>query len=62
MSQTQKRTDREPQQPQPIALLLKHASISLNDRGVVIERDNAGSLFKPPALSLFLGRAPPNLA
>jgi hypothetical protein len=60
MSQTQKRTDREPQQLQPIALALKEALISLNDCRVAIERHYASSLLKPPALSLSLGRAPPD--
>lgn len=59
MSQTQKRTDREPHQPHPIALALKNALISLNNCRVAIEQPYASSLLTPPALSLFSGRAPP---
>lgn len=60
MSQTQKRTDREPQQPQHIALPVKDAFICRNDWRSAIERQYACSLPRPLAVSLFLGRAPPD--
>jgi hypothetical protein len=47
MAQTQKRTDREPQQPQPVALLLKGIAIAANDGRVTVERNYVSS---------FLGR------
>jgi hypothetical protein len=59
MVQTQKRTDREPQQHQPIALLLKGALVSINDRRIATDRCFASSLPVPPSLSLRFGRAPP---
>ena len=59
MAQTQKRTDREPQQPQPIALLLKSVLISVNDCRIATDRYFASSLPVPPSVSLRLGRAPP---
>ncbi len=59
MAQTQKRTDREPQQPQPVALLLKGVVVSINDCRIAIERYFASSLPVPPSLSLRFGRAPP---
>ena len=60
LSQTQKRTDREPQQPQPIVLPVRNPLISLNDWLGAIERQYACALPKPQAVSLFLGRAPPD--
>lgn len=60
MSQTQKRTDREPQQLQPVVLPTRDSLIVLNDYRVAIERHYASSLLKAPALSLFFGRAPPD--
>ena len=60
MSQSQKRTDSEPQQQQPIVLPVKDRLVSLNDSPGAIERQYACSLPKPPAVSLFLGRAPPD--
>jgi hypothetical protein len=59
MVQTQKRTDREPQQPQPTALLLKGVLVSVNDCRIATERYFASSLPVPPSLSLRFGRAPP---
>lgn len=59
MAQTQKRTDREPQQPQPIALLLEGVLVSLNDCRIATDRYFASSLPTPPSLSLRFGRAPP---
>ena len=59
MAQTQKRTDREPQQPQPIALLLKGVLVSINDSRIATDRYFASSLAVPPSLSLRFGRAPP---
>jgi hypothetical protein len=59
MAQTQKRTDREPQQPQPIALLLKRVLVSANDCRILTDCYFASSLPAPPSLSLRFGRAPP---
>lgn len=59
MVQMQKRTDREPQQPQPIALLLKGVLVSINDCRIVTDRYFASSLPVLPSLSLRFGRAPP---
>jgi hypothetical protein len=59
MARTQKRTDREPQQPQPLPLLLKGIVVSINDCRIAIERYFASSLPVPPSLSLRFGRAPP---
>jgi len=59
MAQTQKRTDREPQQPQPIALLLKGVLVSINHCRIATDRYFASSLPVPPSLSLRFGRAPP---
>ena len=59
MVQTQKRTDREPQQPQPIPLVLKGVVVSINDYRIAIERYFASSLPVPPSLSLRFARAPP---
>ena len=59
MVQTQKRTDREPQQPQPIPLLLRGVVVSINDCRIASERYFASSLPVPPSLSLRFGRAPP---
>ena len=59
MAQTQKRTYREPQQPQPIALLLKGVLVSINACRIVTDRYFASSLPVPPSLSLRFGRAPP---
>lgn len=59
MAQTQKRTDREPQRPQPVALVLNGVLISANDCRVGTEYDYTSSSHTPPSLSLFFGRAPP---
>lgn len=59
MAQTQKRTDREPQHPQPIALLLKGVSVSINDCRIATDRYVANSLPVPPSPSMRFGRAPP---
>lgn len=59
MAQTQKRTDREPQQPQPLALLPKGVFVSINDCRIATDRYFASSLPVPPSLSLRFGRAPP---
>lgn len=58
MVQMQKRTDREPQQAQPIALVAGVAG-SINDCRIATEPDFASSLPGPPSLSLRCGRAPP---
>ena len=60
MAQTQKRSDREPQQPQLVLLPEKDALISLSDRQVAVELRWA-NLLEPPSLSLSFGRAPPSL-
>ena len=59
MAETQKRTDRDPQQPQPIALLLKGILVSIDDCRITADRYFASSLPVPPSLSLRFGRAPP---
>lgn len=59
MGQTQKRTDREPQRPQSVALVLNGVLISANDYRVGTEYDYSRSSHTPPSLSLFFGRAPP---
>lgn len=59
MAQTQKRTDREPQQPQPIAVPLKGVLVSINDCRIDPDCYFASSLPGPPLLSLRFGRAPP---
>lgn len=59
MAQTQKRTDRELQKPQPVALLLKNVFVSINDCRIATDRYLASSLPVPPLLSLRFGRAPP---
>jgi len=59
MAQTQKRADREPQQYQPLALLLKGVVIAANDGRVTIAPNYASPLPGPPSLSLAFGRAPP---
>lgn len=58
MSQTQKRTDREPQPLQLAVLPAKNALISLCERQAAIER-HWTNLLEPPCISLFFGRAPP---
>lgn len=58
MSQTQKRTEREIQQP--VVLPSRDVLISPNEGRVAIERHYANSHLKPSAVSLFLGRAPPD--
>lgn len=59
MSQTQKRTEKQFQQPAVAAVPSKDVLIYLNDSRAAVERHYANSHLKQPTVSLFLGRAPP---
>jgi hypothetical protein len=59
MAQTQKRTDREPQQPQPVALVLKGSISDANEIRLTAELKGGDFLLEHPPFSLVLGRAPP---
>lgn len=60
MFPAQKRTDREPQELEPVPLPLNGVLVSINDCRIAADRYFASSLPGPPSLSLRFGRAPPH--